>query len=47
MGLYNVTNQGTIERYASDAGQLYSPNYLGWEGFQPPRMLDLTLKFTF
>jgi outer membrane receptor protein involved in Fe transport len=46
-GLYNVTNHGTIERYASDAGQLYSPNYLGYEGFQPPRSVDLTLKFTF
>ncbi len=46
-GVYNVTNQATIERYAGDAGQQYSPNYLGWEGFQPPRMMDLTLKFTF
>lgn len=47
VGVYNVTNQATIERYASDAGQLYSPNYLGWEGFQPPRMVDVTVKLTF
>ena len=46
-GIYNVFNSGTIERYASDAGQLYSPNYLGYEGFQPPRALDLTVKFQF
>ncbi len=47
IGLYNVTNHGTIERFASDAGQLYSPNYLGYEGFQPPRSMDLVFKFTF
>jgi len=47
MGVYNVMNRGTIERYASDAGQTYAPNYLGYEGFQPPRSLDVTLKFTF
>ena len=47
MGVYNATNEGVIERFASDAGQLYSPNYLGWEGFQPPRTMDVTLKFTF
>jgi hypothetical protein len=46
-GLYNISNHGTIERYASDAGQLYSPNYLGYEGYQPPRSVDVTLKFTF
>ncbi len=47
VGIYNVFNSGTIERYASDAGQLYSPNYLGYEGFQPPRSVDLVFKFTF
>jgi hypothetical protein len=47
VGVYNVFNSGTIERYASDAGQLYSPNYLGYEGYQPPRSADLVFKFTF
>ena len=47
LGLYNVTNHGTIERFASDAGQRYSPNYLGYEGYQPPRSMDLVVKFTF
>jgi hypothetical protein len=47
IGIYNVLNNGTIERYASDAGQLYSPNYLGYEGYQPPRSMDLTVKFQF
>lgn len=47
VGVYNVFNSGTIERYASDAGQLYSPNYLGYEGYQPPRSADVIVKFTF
>lgn len=45
--VFNVTNQGAIERYSGDAGQLYNPNYLGAESVQPPRSFDVTLRFTF
>jgi len=45
--LFNVTNQGAIERWASGAGQLYSPQYLAPTSKQPPRSVDVTAKFIF
>ena len=46
--LYNLTNQGAIERWSSGAGQFYSSgNYLAPTSLQPPRSYELNAKFSF
>jgi hypothetical protein len=45
--VYNLTNQGALERYGSSSGLLYSPLYLAAESIQPPRSYDLTFRLNF
>jgi hypothetical protein len=46
--VYNLTNQGAIERWSSGAGRRYSSgNYLAATSLQPPRSYELNAKFSF
>jgi hypothetical protein len=44
---FNLTNEGSIERYRTDANQLYNPFYLGGESIQPPRSVHFAVRYVF
>jgi hypothetical protein len=44
---FNLTNEGSIERYRVDANQLYNPFYLGGESIQPPRSVHFAVRYVF
>jgi hypothetical protein len=44
---FNLTNAGSIERYRTDANQLYNPFYLGGESIQPPRSVHFAVRYVF
>jgi hypothetical protein len=45
--IFNITNEGAPERFRADSNQLYNPNYLVAQNLQPPRVVQLALRFTF
>jgi Carboxypeptidase regulatory-like domain len=45
--VFNVFNGGAFERYRTDSNQLYNPLYLAAQNLQPPRVVQLSLKFLF
>jgi hypothetical protein len=45
--IFNLFNGGAFERFRIDANQLYNPNYLSAQNLQPPRVAQLSLRFTY
>jgi hypothetical protein len=45
--IFNLLNSGSPERFRTDANQLYNPNYLVAQNLQPPRVVQLSLRFQF
>ena len=45
--VFNLFNGGAFERYRTDSNQLYNPFYLVAQNLQPPRVMQLSLKFLF
>ena len=45
--VFNIFNGGAFERYRTDSNQLYNPLYLAAQNLQPPRVMQLSLKFLF
>ena len=45
--VFNIFNGGACERYRTDSNQLYNPFYLSAQNLQPPRVVQLSLKFLY
>jgi hypothetical protein len=45
--VFNLTNEGSPERFRADSNQLYNPNYLVAQNLQPPRVVQLALRLQF
>jgi len=45
--VFNVLNGGSPERFRTDANQLFNPNHLVAQNLQPPRVVQLSLRFQF
>lgn len=47
MDVFNLLNGGAFERYRTDSNQLFNPNYLVAQNLQPPRVVQVALRFVF
>lgn len=47
LDIFNLTNNGSPERFRNDANQRYNPFYLGAQNLQPPRVAQMAVRFTF
>src|SRR5262249_27074347 len=45
--VFNITNNGSPERFRTDANQQYNPFYLGAQNLQPPRNIQIAARLTF